>query len=260
MLKRIGPLAALCVALSGTAAQDGVAAARNPPPLTRQAIRYGLQLQVSIPRLTYPRDALVRVTIRLTNRSTRVIDVTGNDAPMCESGNGLGIEVQTKTGHLVFPPAAPWVMASCGRRIFPISLPPGATLVDHPLIVLRGAQVRGVITIGKVGDRTRSLKTPAFHLQLTPRDVPPVTFSATGGPHLVIGPVPWRHTALYYVESGVCLHPGDGGVGSGIATWQRLSPSADGTYDFGMPCDGEARWAFAGGMLNHSVVREVLYM
>lgn len=259
MLKLLSALAGMGITLCGGIAPVSSVAAQTAPPLTQQVRGHGLLLKLTIPRLTYPRDALVRVTIRLTNRSTHAIDVTGNDAPVCESGNGLGIEVQSKTGHLVFPPAAPWVMASCGRPIFPINVSPGASLVDHPLIVLRGSRVRAVVTVGRMGHPAGELKTPAFRVRLTPRDRPPTTFTTTGGPSLVIGPVLWQHAILHYVESGVCLHPGDGGGGTGYATWQRSSPTANGTYDFGMPCDGTAIWSFAGGALNHSIVREFVH-
>ena len=51
------------VALSGMAVQAGDAGAQVSPLLTQQATGHGLRLQLSIPRLTYPRAALVRITI-----------------------------------------------------------------------------------------------------------------------------------------------------------------------------------------------------
>ncbi len=170
MLKYLGALAGTCVALSGVVTPVGDVKTQASPPLMRQVIGHGLQLQLTIPRLTYARDALVRVTIRLTNRSTHAIDVIGNDAPFCASGNGLGIEVRTKSGHLVFPPAAPWTLPSCGPPIVPTTVAQGTSLVDHPLIVVRGSEVRAVVTVGKQGDPAGELKTPMFRLRLTARD------------------------------------------------------------------------------------------
>src|SRR5579875_763872 len=137
-------------------------------PSTTIAVRRarGVVLQVSVPRTTYPADALVRATLRLTNVSGQTLYVQQMDA-VC-SLNGAGVQVKNGAGQVVstVPPEIPAL--PCPYPL-PDPLKPGTAITQHPYIVLRGDRVQGdaIVSTTQSPQGAQPIRTPLIVLTLT---------------------------------------------------------------------------------------------
>jgi hypothetical protein len=150
------------------------AAAGATTPLQVVAQRGGLRLELTIPRGSYPRDALVRVRAiaRNTTRHTIWIETPGPIAPgtyfpQVEVLNGAGLPVPISlTNYFPYPGPPP----DAG------TLQPGETVGGAEDIVLRGSWVRLEVTVLRGPEfpvRTRfGLETRAARVHLLPPDPP----------------------------------------------------------------------------------------
>jgi hypothetical protein len=104
---------------------------------------HGVKLFLSIPRRTYPRNALVRVTVRLQNISRRTVLVSGN--------NPSTVVVLDASHRAVYWPDTPFL----GQALFGESVPPRLPLKLRPqqrpvnsfFLILRGPLLQAEATL-----------------------------------------------------------------------------------------------------------------
>lgn len=184
------------------------AAAGAATPLHVVAQRGDLRLELTIPRGSYPRDALVRVRaiVLNTSRHTFWIETPGPIAPgryvpqvEVLNGDGLSLPISLTT---YFPYPGPPPGAA--------SIAPDGVLGGAEDIVLRGSWVRLGITVlrgPKFPLRTRfGLETRAARVRLLPPDPPTVQLSLSATyPFATIETPPGVHglpQAVWYADCG----------------------------------------------------------
>lgn len=230
------------------------ARAGRAPVMTASRTARGVRLTLDLPRQTYPRDALVRVSVTVQSVSRTPVLVGATAAPECMR-RGPGVQVLDAAGAAVYPPAAPWVMASCGHPIFPAALPPGHTLHHTMLTVLRGPEVRGVAAIGPMGSAHQVVTPP---LRITFTDEPPPTLTLATAPNLHLIVTPSRAISsrmFYFVYGSVCPQSPPGTqYRSETPRWERTGLSPGRRFRLLADCAAPIRWVFAGGWLNHPAV------
>src|SRR5947209_4660320 len=116
-------------------------ASRAGQAATTWAVAGGLKLSLTVPRRTYPRNALAQVTVNLQNVSSRVVGyrVPGVDLPGVTAPQ---VEVLDSSGRIVFPPAMPFMPPLFGPPATIQPLQPGQTVRANEYIVVRGARIR----------------------------------------------------------------------------------------------------------------------
>jgi hypothetical protein len=229
----------------------------HPPSLyTSQIGVHGVVLSVSLARRTYPQDALVRVTVRLVNVSRRAVQIGGTEAAICRQ-HGPGVRVTDANNRQLYPPAAEWVLASCGPPIRPLPLVPGHALQRKLLAVLRGDRIQGVASLG---NQSIQVLTPPVIVRLTNEPAPHLSLTTSSPAEIDVTPAtPDQRGAFYLTTSIVCLHTtpdasGNLGGGSGTPDFVRGTVGGDGVFRLPAGCDPPTRWSFAGGWLNHPAV------
>jgi hypothetical protein len=232
-------------------------AAAHPASLYASHIRaHGLVLSVSLERRTYPRDALVRVMVRLVNVSRLAVLIGRTQGSVCPQ-SGPGLRVTGSSGRMLYPPAITWLLASCGPPIHPRPLLPGHVIQRRFLAVLRGDRIQAVAGID---DGSVEIATPPLSVRLVPEAVPQAVVHPDFLSHIDVTPsTPSQQGRFYYMESEACLAttPGaQGTVGSaaGMAHFQFTMPDLHGGYSFSTMCGSPSRWSFTGGWLNHRAV------
>lgn len=204
------PLILLLVILGTIAvpsARSSAAASAAKKPLHAVVQRGGLRLELTVPRASYPRDALVRVwaSVRNTTHRTLWIESNGPQAP----GRYLPqVEVLDRAGHSL-PLSLTTYFPYPGPPPGPVSIAPGAAIAGPEDLVLRGARVRlSVLALSprdpRFGPHTR-LETPALHLHLRPVDSPTVQLITSGSPSATIVRPTGLHglpLAVWYADCG----------------------------------------------------------
>ena len=168
MRRGVRALVCLVVLLLLPLAAPSAVGAHPASVYTSQIRTHGVLLSVSLARRTYPQDALVRVTVRLVNVSQRTVQIGGTGAAMCGQ-DGPGVRVTDANNRQLYPPAAEWVLASCGPPIRPRPLLPGHALQQKLLAILRGDRIRGVASLG---NQSIQVLTPPVILRLTKEPAP----------------------------------------------------------------------------------------
>jgi hypothetical protein len=233
----------LAPALSYGAARTG---------LTVAASSDGIQLSLSIPRPSYPRDALVLATIRLRNLTHHTVQV-----PVVGAGcSTVVVQVYNRPQHPLFPPTFPDALdtVSCTPHIPTVSLAPGSTRVSHLPIILRGSHLRLVATLPIAGAST--VTTPAITVQLTARTgVPTITLHTGRSPYADVRPPQHARGPLMVTEWLAC----NGGSRVFGDPWNsvwsssmsnRIAPQ----WHWLPGCTGQREWHALAGWLNHPVV------
>ncbi len=131
-------------------------------------ISHGIQLVVSLPRESYPWNALASVSVRATNVSTHVIGIAPTEVPDNCWIDAPVIVVQRKDGSTAFPPAIPGEPGpSCAPTFLTDSraLPPGKSITVRQHLILRAAHVRAYLNLAIAG-RSVKLFTPPVSLHL----------------------------------------------------------------------------------------------
>jgi hypothetical protein len=214
----------------------------------------GATLTLTIPRRSYPRDALVRVKVVLRNVSHRPMMVGTTAATECAQP-GPGVEVLDAAGSGLYPPTVPWVMASCGPVPRPIRLLPGHTLHHAILTILRGPLVRGVATLFP-GYAVEEVVTPSLQVTLTNGPAPTLTLITAPSLRLVVTPPSSiAHHTFYFVQGSVCpASPPAVQYRSAAPRWEPTGTPKNGQFHLIEPCASPVRWVVAGGWLNQPVV------
>jgi len=223
--------------------------------LTVSTVSHGVKLTLTVPRRNYPRNALIRVSVRLENVSQHWKTISGG-GPMCGS-NHPGAAVTTDAGLAVYPPAIPSVFASCGRFLRGTRLPPGGVLHAHPLIILRGNHV---MAYARIDNQGTELVTRQLVLHLVPGVAPQVTFTKTFFLQAAVRPAnAGMKKRLYFLYGYRCPgggDPADHGIistSSGVVTWQSTTLSHHGAYLFQVGCRDPIEWHVVAGYLNQPV-------
>jgi hypothetical protein len=169
---------------------------------------HGMRLTLGIPQRSYPRNALIRVGLRLTNLSHRNMPLPhldGSEGPctntVMEVFNDKGIvlyppAIQTKPGEPpLIPPPCP--MPETGGR----QLHPGQTATGNDLEILRARNLHATMYLSGV---TR-VRTPTLQLLLTPSRPLGISVSLRPGQlSASVQPTPMSHQTLYVNEVSNC--------------------------------------------------------
>jgi hypothetical protein len=223
---------------------------------TSQIRAHGVMLSISLARRTYPQDALVRVMVRLVNVSRRTVQIGGTGAAICGQ-DGPGVRVTNANNRQLYPPAAEWVLASCGRAIHPLPLPPGHVLQRKLFAILRGDSIQGVASLG---NQSIQVLTPPVILRLTNEPAPHLSLITSSPAEIDVTPAtPDQRGAFYLTTSILCLHTtpdagGSLGSGTGLPGFVRGTVGGDSVFRLPAGCAPPTRWSFAGGWLNHRAV------
>jgi hypothetical protein len=165
-------------------------------------ITHGVKLSLSIPRQTYPKDALVTVTVRLQNVSRHTLLVLGN--------NPSTVSVFDSSHQAVYWPRTPFMDRSfahlSGPRHPPIKLRPRKQLVTSYFVILRGPLLQAQATVGPQG-KEHDIQGPMLSLTLTDEAPPTVTVMETPTLHATITPASADSGPLYFVEQAVGGRP-----------------------------------------------------
>lgn len=221
-------------------------------PITAWASAGGLKLMLTLPRRSYPHNALAKVTVSIQNISRHTLGywVPGESLPGVASPQA---EVLNRSGKLVFPPAMPFMPALPGPAPFLAPLHPGQTIPETEYIVIRGTRIRASQSFtprwpDNMQRPSSFLMTHPITVRLT-RELPPhlLGHETTGGPVVdVLRPVgvTGRFLRLNYADCG----PTDSGFRfSYSATWvgtsAHLTPG----------CAPLRAWHFRIAVLDHPV-------
>lgn len=223
--------------------------------LTVSTVSHGVKLTLTASRRDYPKNALIRVSVRLENVSRHWKTIRGG-GPLCGS-NRPSAAVTTSAGLAVYPPAIPSVFSSCGRFLRGTHLPPGGVLRAHPLIILRGNRVQAYATIDNQGTE---ITTKPLVLHLFPGVAPQVTITKTPFLQAAVRPATAGiKKRLYFLYGYSCpggSDPADSGIVSraaGIVRWESTTLSQHGAYLFQVGCDNPIAWHVVAGFLNQPV-------
>jgi len=127
----------------------------------------GLRLTITVPRRSYPRDALAPMKVSMRNVSSHAIGYLrlGVAAP------GYAVpqaEVLDASGRVVFPPAMPYFPPLPGPAPFVQRLDPGQTVAQTQYVVMRGARIRASQAFTLQAQPNPSVRRPLSVLRTRP--------------------------------------------------------------------------------------------
>ena len=210
-------------------------------------VSHGLELSLAVSKSAYPRAALIKVTLTLQNVSRHSIPLGHTAGPECGQ-RGPGVEVVDAGGQVVYPPATEWLLAGCGKKIFPLPLRSGGTARRTPLAILRAADIRAVAMLGTGA----MVATPLLHLHLISGPSPQLTLTTQPARIAVVPGTGWGDR-FYYLYSISCPVPPSETTLTGYAWWTRGSTGGDGVFRRSAECPSPVQWRFVGGWLDHPV-------
>jgi len=211
----------------------------------------GVRLSLTLPRTTYPRHALVQVTVRADNTTAHPVPVYTSWCPFTNPY----VQTVDSRGRLSAEQQL-WFIGTFCRAPGPSerSLPVGGTITWKNLVLLWTPHLRPVILMpgwnGQVVGRTTTLRIyrttpPRVSLHTSP------TVSAS-----VRAAAPQQHGPLTYRQIDDCSPPGPTLETSGITAtnWRQAHPSGSGMYVFQPGCRPLRAWHIVAGWLNQPVV------
>jgi hypothetical protein len=181
--------------------------------LAVSTVSQGVQLTLSVPARTYPRHALVRVTLRAHNVSHRMVQLDLRSA---------AVIVLDASGRVVYPPPSPtWMPPPTGGPLIP-SLPrllPGKSSTVRTYTVLNGNRLQVTAPIGSNGSQliTPLLEVPTRasvvpHLRILSFRSPRVQFSGGGSA---------RGNLLYAASFECADKTGGNSYVDGVGVWMH---------------------------------------
>jgi hypothetical protein len=234
----VSTLAALLFVLHpvSTSATSGVHVSR---------ISHGLRLTLSVPRIDYPHNALVRVTLTLENVSHRTVMLNGNGA--------LSVSVVDAAGHEHYAPSDPfggtgYFTPTGGPKRPPAPLRAGHRIQTQVFLILRAATVAPYFFLAH-GSLVRGRT-----LRFTLHDEPAPTVSISGSSNPVVSitsPVAVHGTPWIDAETACAQNSGR----SITALGWIPSPPNDIVPQFMNGCDDTypRKWHALVGWLGHPV-------
>jgi hypothetical protein len=219
-------------------------------PITVAVTAAGLHLTMTIPRRTYPLNALVRVTLSLTNVTNHTVALGPQD-----NGNGTcatsypQAEVHGAGGKLLFPPAVTLPLHLPCPNYLGMPLAAGKSLVQREYLILRGPRVVAVAST-RTGQTFSPITTRPVVLTLTSESPPTATVTKSPLGIDVHSPVAVSGR-LHYVSTWTCP-AGASSNGESLQAGQWWV-SVGGTR-ITSGCTNPTWWLVAAGWLNHPVV------
>lgn len=218
------------------------------PALSASAIssyvrQHGVVVTLTIPRRSYPQDALVRVRLTVRNVSTRPRSLrVGLQAPNVTVLDSRGNEAFTSQAPLG---ADTLIVPKGGPRA--TVLRPGHTFSTNEMIVLRGSRITYSAMLGRIGKSVHVVAGTPIRVSLTPEAPPPVVVYATPSLlHATITPSWSSSSRLYVLNQTACAT-------SSVVTltggpWIQVEGSTL-TTDAG--CAGTVTWRALAGWIGH---------
>lgn len=206
---------------------------------------HGVKLTLSMPRRSYPRNALVRVTVGLENVSRRAVLVSGN--------NPATVAVLDTSRQVVYWPDTPFMGQELFGQSMPrrptIHLPPHHHLTRSFFVILSGPLLQAQTTLGVPG-KERDIGGAFVPLTLTDEAAPTVAVSDRPTIHAAITPPAGAAGPPYFVEQTLCTGKDIYGDSRGwdVAPGDELIPG------FSADCVSNRKWIAYAGWLNHPVV------
>lgn len=147
---------------------------------TTWATAGGLKLSLTVPRSSYPRNALAQVAVGIRNISHHTVGYQTPPGVVAPGVTAPQVEVLDHSGRIVFPPAMPDFPPWPGPAPSVIPVRPGQAVHTHAYIVVRGARVRASVTFTpKWGSGTErapdTLRTHPIWVKLTSEPAPTLT-------------------------------------------------------------------------------------
>lgn len=203
----------------------------------------GFRLTLTLPRGNYPRNALVRASVRIQNVGRHTIFTRIGDG--CISTNPF-IEVFDRQGRpLDQGPSIPFENPGC-KHVLGQPFHPGQVVVRHIFAVLRGAYLRTVLRKGKnLQGRDASAK---LAVRLFTGEAPSVTIDQTDEPVVTVHRPPGATGPLYYSGSALCGTAADPQATQVNLLWSQVSNRLH------SGCSQTREWHGLVGYLNYPVV------
>lgn len=236
-----------------SSSSPSLATASGPASVT--TVGHGLKVTLSIPKASYPTNALVATTITAEN-------VSGKPIGILEDGCSpeLRAEVLDKHGK-PYPPPVDFFPISCGPYVPPRELKPHTSIKATAIVVLQSGNVRSDLTIqaGKQGETD----VPGKVLHLAPVAGRPEHVSLTasppnpnGGLTATISPVQSGVGPLYIAFYEECDQSNgeQEGYGTLPSHWDKTTGSSLFSGILGSACSRE-EWHFAAGWIGFPVAR-----
>jgi hypothetical protein len=208
-------------------------------------VTHGVKLSLSVPRQTYPKNALVTATLSLQNVSRHTVLVSVNNYPdvvVLDSAHG-----EVYSGRHPLLDRALFDLHGPGPRS-PMKLRPHRVLVAAYFVVLRGPLLQAQAVVGSQG-KEHVIHGPTLPLTLADEAPPTLTVMETPTIHAIIAPPPGVSAPPYFVEQTRCA---DNDIMTGRG-WQA-APRDDLTPEFASDCVKPGAWVAVVGWLNHPVV------
>jgi hypothetical protein len=210
-------------------------------------VSHHVKLTLIVPRRSYPRGALVSVTVRLENVSSKNVRIL--------SFNPTTVSVLNAKGQEVYSPSSPFgaktVESPGGKRNPPATLRPHQIRQAHFLVVLRGPMIEALATlIAPTNQTQRMIRGKPIQVSLTNEAPPRVDIVKTPTVHATVRFAPVVNGPLYLTEQFHCEDQSN--VSNSEAGWGRVS-----SVNFAPPssfgCSGNFEWIAYVGHLNHAV-------
>jgi hypothetical protein len=217
--------------------------ARASSGITVSTTAHGMRLSLIVPQRSYPRNALVRLAVRVRNVSSHsVLTYIGAQCistnPFVEVSDSGGSETPQTPPHMMLPPCP----VPSGQP-----LAAGKSVTQHVIFILNGVAIRGVLNVGRY--LAKQIATPKVAVRVS--DAIPaslVVHRLQGGRVLVIQRPPGAPGPLYVFETTYC------GAADGIASLlgePHWLPVQGNRISSG--CTGPQQWHGYAGYLNYSV-------
>jgi len=155
-----------------------------------------VKLTLIVPKRTYPRNALVRVTIRMKNASHRAVMLQG------ACGYTGGVQVINNSGQAVYSPPnlilLPGAPPITGCAPYTLPFDPGQQVTERPYLVLAGTRIQAWdIVNGKT-------LWVAMRVRLTTATPPTVTLHQSPTVSATIHPIGPVSGHLYFIAWTGC--------------------------------------------------------
>jgi len=220
------------------------AAAATSPGITVSTTAHGIKLTLVFPSRIFPRNALVRFTVRVHNVSHHT--VLTRLGPQCID-NSPSIEVLDGSGNVTsqFPPNADLPPCPIPRGE---PLLRGQSVTQQVLAIVNGASVRAVLPVGRrLAQQVVTPKVAVGVTQSFPQTV--AIHQLNGNPFAVVSRPATAHGPLYVKDSTYCGAATGGASLSANLIWHHVK--GDRVYS---GCAGPQQWHGFAGYLNFPVV------
>jgi hypothetical protein len=229
-----GPIRLLSVIVLAATLLLPRSARAQPGPVSASATSGSVKLTLSLDHEQYPQNALVLVTLTVTNVGKTPVSLQRGE-PQCGAFQPA-VQIEDAAGRpSQLPTAAKFAPMPCPVLPF-LTLAPGHSLQQHPHVVLSGPQISASQTFGSRQD-PHTVTTPPLAITLTKSSPIKVTLQSSG-PAAVVQSLPSR---LYYTQSAKCAQ-GNGTNVTSLFSWTRTKRTR-----ITPPCTPVSEWHLIAG-------------